>query len=458
LQVAFNQVALSELEQPDAVMFGFPRKQVEQFSPQSLAIIEPQSQRDLDILEKLYSGTGLLGDQNERSWQIQYASEFHMTNDSKHFPPLQLWETRGYRPDGYGRWIGPDGDIALPLYEGRMIGPFDPSEKGWVSGKGRSAVWREIPFEEKILKPQYLILLSDAQERIGKLGSCKISFMSIGSATNSRSMYASIVENLPCGHSISTLRISTGKLPDILSLGTILNSFAYDYILRCRLGGLNLSYFVLAETPLISLSRVRQTPSAELAARLNFIMPSFAPQWLELRSMYPYLGEKHWRTLWAITPHERLRLRCILDAIIAELYSLEYDDFSWILRDDPTNPKGFWRVDKGKPKELRHTTLALTAFKRLKEVGLDVFCQEDWQFPQEIGDRLGSRFTPWQVEGTVEESWAECEEHARRMKAIAVPLPENDNRKRNGKQSGNEREKAAEVEQVDLWSLEKEIS
>ena len=142
LQVAFNQVALSELEQPEAVMFSFPRKQVEQFSPQSLAIIEPQSQRDLDILEKLYSGTMLLGDQNEQSWQIQYAREFHMTNDSKLFPPLPMWEARGYRPDGYGRWDGPDGDIALPLYEGRMIGPFDPCEKGWVSGKGRSAAWQ----------------------------------------------------------------------------------------------------------------------------------------------------------------------------------------------------------------------------------------------------------------------------------------------------------------------------
>ena len=28
-------------------------------------------------------------------------------------------------------------DTALPLYEGRMIGQFDFSEKGWVSGKGR---------------------------------------------------------------------------------------------------------------------------------------------------------------------------------------------------------------------------------------------------------------------------------------------------------------------------------
>ena len=34
--------------------------------------------------------------------------------------------------------------VALPLYEGRMIGQFDYSQKGWVSGKGRGAVWRDV--------------------------------------------------------------------------------------------------------------------------------------------------------------------------------------------------------------------------------------------------------------------------------------------------------------------------
>ncbi len=193
--------------------------------------------------------------------------------------------------------------------------------------------------------------------------------------------------------------------------------------MRNRLGGLNLSYFVLAETPLIPPARLLPTPCARLAARLNLIMPCFAPQWLELRAAYPELEWQHWRQLWAITPHERLRLRCILDAMIAELYGLEYDDFAWILRDDRTNAKGFWRVDKDKPPELRHTTLALAAFKRLKEVGFAAFCQEDWQFPPEVAERLGPRFTAWQQEGSVGESWAECEGHAARMQIDGLVSP-----------------------------------
>lgn len=447
LQVAFNQVALSELEQPEAVMFGFPRKQVEQFSPRSLAIIEPQSQRDLAILEKLYSGTVLLGDQSERSWQVQYATEFHMTNDSKLFPPLSSWEARGYRPDGYGHWIGPNSDIALPLYEGRMIGPFDPSEKGWVSGKGRSAVWREIPFENKVFEPQYLMSLDTYKQQGKVLRGSKIGFMGIGSATNTRSMYAALVADLPCGNAVPVLQPEKHDIASALSLAACLNSFVYDYALRCRLGGINLNYFVVEETPLILPSCLHTTLAAQFAAQLNLIMLCFSQQWLEMRTAYPQLEEQHWRKLWAITRHERLRLRCILDAIIAELYGLDYDDFAWILRDDPSNPKGFWRVDKDKPKELRHTTLAVTAFKRLKEIGLEAFCQEDWQFPKEIGERLGPRFTAWQEQGTVVESWAECEERARRVKAIPVPLPESS---RNGRNDKN-REKVLQESPVTLW-------
>jgi hypothetical protein len=453
LRVAFNQVALSQLEQPDNVMLAFPRRQVEQFSPKSLTIVEPQTQRDLDVLEKLYANnTVLLNDQSERGWQIQHTrEEFNMTRDSFLFPPLPKWIANGYQSDGYGHWIGPGDDIALPLYEGRMVGPFDPSEKGWVRGKGRSAVWREISFEDKVFEPQYLLSFDAYHKEGSALKGLKISFINIGSATNTRSMYATLVSDMPCGDTAPVLQPAVKDAIGVLSLIACFNSFTYDYALRCRLGGIHLSYFVIAETPLPVPRSLRKSLCAKLAARLNLIMPSFAPQWLELRKVYPHLADQHWRKLWAITEHERLRLRCILDAIIAELYGLSYDDFAWILRDDPSNPKGFWRVDKEKPKELRHTTLALAALKRLKEVGLETFSQEDWQFPSEIGERLGPRFTPWQEQGTVVESWAECEEHARRMKALSLPLPEKDQKERKEKKNGQAEK--AQGRQLELWSM-----
>jgi hypothetical protein len=461
LNVAFNQQHLTNLEHPEQYMFNFPRRQVERFSPLSLTIVELQTSHDSTIMEKLYTDTVLLGDQGPMGWKIQYSAEFHMTNDSKLFPPLPAWEAKGYRSDDYGRWVDEEDNVALPLYEGRMIGPFDPCEKGWVSGKGRSADWGDlIPFDRKSFTPQYLVS-SDAYRNHEKaLRGNKIGFMRIGSATNTRSMYAALVGDMPCGEATPVLQSEKKDIVTLLSLVSCLNSFCYDYALRCRLGGINLSYFIISEVPLIPILRLTSIPScALLAARLNLIMRSFAPQWLEMRKAYPHLGELHWRKLWAITRHERLRLRCILDAIIAELYGLEYDDFAWILRDDPDNLKGFWRVDQREPQELRHTTLALAAFRHLKEVGLGAFSQEDWQFPTDVAEKLGPRFTPWQEEGSVEESWAECEMHAQRMKEIPIPLPETEDIERitldNGKsdKSGRSKKgKQAPSPQLDLWS------
>ena len=62
---------------------------------------------------------------------------------------------------------------------------------------------------------------------------------------------------------------------------------------------------------------------------------------------------------------------------------------------------------------MRHTTLTLVAFKRLKEVGIEAFLNEDWQLPEEVAEAMGPRFLDWQLEKSVEESWKECEEHAR---------------------------------------------
>lgn len=192
--------------------------------------------------------------------------------------------------------------------------------------------------------------------------------------------------------------------------------------------------------------------------------PIFAHDWLRFAANFSLerSSQYGWQRFWGITPHERLRLRCSLDAIIAELYGLDYSDLAWVLRDcdhpiehihdksiyRTLDPKGFWRVDKEKYPELRLTVLTLAAFCDLKDMiaahsgnrdrGLDAFCNQNdgdgWMLPetlrladiglghderakirQPVRERLGERFLPWQLKQTPEESWAECELHARNI-------------------------------------------
>ncbi|MCT7964084.1 hypothetical protein NG791_25735 [Laspinema sp. D1] len=192
---------------------------------------------------------------------------------------------------------------------------------------------------------------------------------------------------------------------------------------------------------------------------LSIAHHTFANDWLKLQTIL--LNQYNWYQLWAITPHERLRLRCILDAVVAELYGLDIEDFTWILRDcdypaaqvcnntfaRTLEPKGFWRVDKDKDPELRHTVLSQIAFHELKRLGLETFLNlndgEGWMLPetvrladyglgqdtratepQPVAARLGDRFLPWQLQGTIEDSWQECQKHADNLRRLLPDTPQ----------------------------------
>ena len=108
--------------------------------------------------------------------------------------------------------------------------------------------------------------------------------------------------------------------------------------------------------------------------------------------------------------------------------------------------RGFWRIDKDKDPELRHTVLSLVAFRDLQEKGLDAFLAqndgEGWMIPEQlrladyglghdkraqeyqpVASLLGPRFYDWQLNEDVERSWQECAAHAELIRRI-VPLPQ----------------------------------
>ena len=356
-----------DLLRNDSAAMLFTPEDVRKNSPKSLSLIELRSPRDLAIFRKIYSHSIRIGD-NSPGWEIAYAREFDMTNDSRLFPPLAQWETKGYKPDNFGRWVGPEGDVALPLYEGRMIGIFDASEKGWISGKGRTAVWRSIPFEFKKLEPQFLIAQDKFERWEKRVLGTKIGYMSIGSATNNRTGIACVVGEQPCGNSVSVLTINEGDLKDTLVAAGSISSLAYDYALRARVGGINLNWFILEESVIPQPSQDEKSYQLGLnTARLTFIHRRFAPEWLKLKHLHPELASKEWKHWWSVTEADRLRLRFEIDALCADLYGLDPDDFDWIVRDDPTDPKGFYRVDRQLPFRERLTGLAAAAFRALKE-------------------------------------------------------------------------------------------
>lgn len=349
------------LNNRDSVM-TFTPEEVRRNSPKTLSLVEFKNQRDLEIFRKIYSHSFRIGE-NAPGWQITYGAEFHMTSDSKCFPPLEKWKAKGYEPDVFGRWIGPDGDVALPLYEGSMIFHFDFAYQGWESGHGASSTWPFLSFDNKSIRPRFLVEPSAITDGMTKM---KVAFRSVGRNNLTRTMTAACLL-WPCGNSLSTLTLPGHDLRKSLYLQTLLDSLCFDFAVRARTAGLNLNWYVIEDCPLAKSSGEAEIAAvAERAAFLTFIHRSFAPEWLRLRLLYPELETKEWKRWWAITESDRLRLRVEIDALCADLYGLDPDDFAWIVRDDPKDPKGFYRVDRNLPFRERLTGLAAAAFRALK--------------------------------------------------------------------------------------------
>ena len=548
IHATFMRRNLDEWESAEEFAIPYTSTQIRRFSPYTRAILEIQSRRDLEILERIYTNSVLLGDDGPRGRKIHYTNEFDMTGDSHLFPPRPRWEDDGYRPDEYSRWLRGDwrpieqlwkeidiephrpelsldvlspwlydssagaqrrneeakyvrghllkpgdiirtkwrircarhpydslpigradipagiilsrdgdafirdeciGDIALPVYEGRMIGQFDPSQKSWVSGKGRRAVWQGTSWVRKEIGPQYLMRARDALVRIERRNGSKIAIMSITSSTNTRTMIAAPVGDLPCGHSIGILECDSAESA---GLAASLNSFAYDFALRIRFSGLNASWFLLEESPLPVSDACFREEAYRLLSRLKDTRLMQCVDIGRSSGNSPVRG--------ALTSHERLRVRAMLDVLVANAFGLGYDDMEHILRQCNLprrmvtgrragmrfDQKGFWRVDKDRDPEIRHTVLTLIAFRDFlaktdaaqgdRGKGIQEFLGqnhgEGWmvpetvwladygigeraRHPQPVASRLGGRFYDWQIVQDLDELWREYKLHSQNL-------------------------------------------
>jgi len=93
---------LEFIERPD-VWMHFKSGDIERFSPDSLSVMEFQSQKDYAIADKVYAAHPLIGQTVDGAWNLKFTNEFHMTNNRT------LFNTAG---------------VGLPLYEGKMIHQF----------------------------------------------------------------------------------------------------------------------------------------------------------------------------------------------------------------------------------------------------------------------------------------------------------------------------------------------
>jgi len=353
----------------DGQWLQYQKSQIERLSPDVLAVLPCQTQRQLELfaagasknarlyqlhadgLPQMERGKHMQRQvENEPSkWSFRFARDFDMTIDRERFITVESALAAGFCSDGSGRYFkgsGDDQEILLPLIEGRMLGQYTVTAKYWISG-GRQSLWRDADkVEEKaVIGARYLVTAEEFDCPRSRIG-----FVSVTSASNSRSMIAAVLPAYPAGNSVPIM-VFTGEKSEYyaLILTAILNSLCFDYFLRTRLSGNNLNYFLLDQC---------FVPDVLMRSRFE-VLPQEARQSLDL--LYEIASQVS-----GSDDASSRQKRPLLEAVITRLYGLSAADFAEILQGcltegEPVHARGFHRIDKELPLAERLPYLAYQA-------------------------------------------------------------------------------------------------
>ena len=158
-----------------------------------------------------------------------------------------------------------------PLYEGRMVAQYDYRAKAYRTGRGRSAYWEDLRFDDprKSIIPQWYIPLENAPEKTAeRIQHYRIGFCNFTSPTNERTLIAALIPPNTIGlDSLFTFTYHNAPLTDYRHDGSldwhyliwlaVANSFAMDYLARQKVS-LHMTYTIVDS---LSTSKFRVFPS-----------------------------------------------------------------------------------------------------------------------------------------------------------------------------------------------------
>lgn len=292
---------------------------VEEFSPDAMAVMEFAAQSEIDVCAKMYGLYPKFGTEIEGVPHRHYMREVDMGTD---------------------RGLFSEGDDGLPVFEGRMIDAYDYRAKGYVSGRGRSAVWDDLPFGSttKRIQPQWRILPEKIPDKLaGRIDRYRIGFGDVASPTNQRGLIAALLPaGSVSGHKVPTIEFIDGSDEYMLLWLGVANSLAMDYLVRKKVS-LTMSYTIMDTLPFPR--DFEQAPAAAEIVRRVCALCAVGPEMQAFRETALEAGILSFPENVVEDPDRRAVLAAEIDVFVArEVYGLSKDEMLYIL--DPANILG----------------------------------------------------------------------------------------------------------------------
>lgn len=267
-----------------------------------LSIPETSSQAEWDIFKRLSLSFKPFGSQPQ--WAHAFNREVDMTLDKKLF-----------KSNIRGAFRKSDG---IAVIEGRMLHQFRTGIKEYVSGSGRKAVWKESSSERDIV-PQFFIERKEVPyKHLDRIKKQRAGFCDITGQTNERTILAGMVPaNTISGNKVPTIDfVFEEEFPGLPYLWVALaNSFIFDWLAR-RVITTNANFFILDSIPI-------PTPDYSNSVITQITMLS-----------QEIIEENGNGYSWDFALK-----RAQIDALVASLYGIQYNELKMILDDFPSLDK-----------------------------------------------------------------------------------------------------------------------
>ena len=324
--------------------------------PDAFATVNPntgtapifRSRRDMALTTGIYERLPVLIDRSggvpAATWPVRYVRMFDMTNDSGLFRTrLELNEAEMAWPTGGNRFSSARGDW-VPLYEGKMVQAFDHRAASVLINPDN--VKRPAqPVVTSLKQHQDLSWLPEPQfwvntSQISPDRTWHLSFKHVTSPTNMRSMIAAVIPRSGAGNSLPIIDVSSDATTGALLLGC-LNSTPFDYVLRQKVQGQNLNWFIVEQLPFVPPAAYEQRFADHTAAEIvREIVLELTYTSHDLAQFARDLGHLDADGLvlppFAWNEERRLVLRARLDALYFILYGvIDRDDVRYIFSTFP---------------------------------------------------------------------------------------------------------------------------
>ncbi|MGA2440613.1 MAG: DNA methyltransferase, partial [Tepidisphaeraceae bacterium] len=320
-------------------------------SRKDLALLNPntrtcpifRTKRDAELTKAIYRRVPVLIDESRKAggnpWGIRFVRMFDQTNDAELFRSAVDLLKDQFRLRG-NRWVKGK-QIVLPLYEAKMVQAYDHRaasviiEAGnWVrQGQTEETSLVEHQNPEFVAMPRWFVDEGNVASALKEATApAYLAYKDVTSATNQRTMIAAAIPWCAAtNHLILTLTRQPPRR-ELCLLGN-LNSIAYDYVARQKIGGVTLNFFIVKQISILPPDTYddkcpwdkKQTLEKWISDRV-LKLTCTANDMIPLAEAAGFKEKVHkWKE------PERAQLRAELDAAYFHLYGISRDDAEYIL-------------------------------------------------------------------------------------------------------------------------------